>query len=597
MEKNNKKKINGFSKKYGFFAGMVLMATGMAVSVPNQVYAKDLYNVEIDQKVDTTEIENINKYFNCKIPMNKENKITKESNIYKLISFYEGKSEPQNGLYQIEKDPADNLAIAGGITIKYKQKIIDYLNSMYVDGTSNEEILNNVVNLINNGNVIGIPADFIDDIFIEEIQECRDSAIASAEDYFINLSESQIDMFTELNFRAGQEQTGECLKFIAAGNKIEDYTIRIERNMSEEQWNNQDLNIYTEVKEINDGIVTYYAYEKPFKGIDMNISIDNLKNIDIQKYVENTDSCQYDGDRRRCLLRQVVANEDVYNSDLNVSIPIILNNAGDCKYIVDGEEKTSGLIEYLSAVNKSRQQNIENDIIVENVEKESYEEVNSELETIKEEVVEENFESKSDNSNAMVEHNKSKKWWILSSIVGLATSAFMFIKKRVKRNKIKDKDDDIENKDDVIKYENRKKEFREKLTANSVEEKYLKAKKVRMLINAIEDDKESVQSLLEISPKKMNVIIEEANKEIEIYKNKKASSVQNNDEKIKYNKSKIIKCILENKNITNKILMMNQKERMCLKKTANKEILKYKESHKKIKSKDKKNSDDLVINE
>lgn len=120
-----KRKIKGISK-VSKRAGLVLAGTILS-ALPNIANYTDVHATSYEEQDQATDLE---RYFTCTDPIDENYQITVDSDIYKALAYYEGKSvgysAEEEGYYVI-KDPQENLAVAGGLTLKYQTEILDYL--------------------------------------------------------------------------------------------------------------------------------------------------------------------------------------------------------------------------------------------------------------------------------------------------------------------------------------------------------------------------------------------------------------------------------------------------------------------------------------
>lgn len=347
ITKTNNEKFK--TKKFIAKAGMVLAVAMLSSSVPQRIYANTNDTKEESILNDENNKTDLEKYFNCEVPMNEEYQVDVNSPIYKVIAFYEGKTNSIDGYYEIGLDPFGNPVIAGGLTLKYQNFLFDYLKQY---GNDMQEISNNISKLINEGQKVLIPEDMINSCFISEIQTCRNGVIDAAKIYGINLSENQINNLTELNFRYGKSSANNFLQHLSNNGEIKSFYIKLNRSMSLEEYNATRFKLYNEVQSIENGIVNYTAYVKPFNALGMDASIDNLTSIDIQKQVESTENDELDGDNRRHLARQIGIVYDVFVE--------MINSSGECLNIETGEK--TNITDYLESITSSKENNIQNNI-------------------------------------------------------------------------------------------------------------------------------------------------------------------------------------------------------------------------------------------
>lgn len=345
---NKKKKIKGFTTRVG-----ILLATAMLTLGPTikQASAKQ-YDTIKDQEENKDSKENkkesktdLEKYFNCQTPMNDNYKVDSQSEIYKILTYYEGREEAENGRFLIEKDAYNNLVVGSGLTIKYQDDVLEYLSNY---GNTTQEILDNVTQIIDSGTNVYIPESIIDQIFIKEVQRCRDAAINDAKSFGINLSENQINILTELNYRYGKGNSGKLLSSLVQGQKLEDFTVKVDRSLLLSQWENIHLKIPTDVTKVENGKVYYTAYVKPFNSLGKEATTQNLKSSNISECLEEASSDQLEGDWRRCLFRQVGIENDV--------LTLIKDKTGECIYWEDGKAQTSNIVDYLEYVESKREE-------------------------------------------------------------------------------------------------------------------------------------------------------------------------------------------------------------------------------------------------
>lgn len=574
-----KKKIKGFSKKYMSYAGIILAGALMGLS-PQKVSATE-NNIAYEQEINNeTDFE---KYFQSDVPMDTQSQITTESDIYKILSFYEGGAKAENGEFEIQLDPADNLVVASGLTVKFQETIIKYLTETY-----NQDI-ETIKERVKAGEKIDVPSDIIEKCFVDEIQNCRNNAIESAQKLNINLGESQINVLTELNYRYGKKQSESFLEFVSKGNKIEDYSVRILRSMKEDKWENSDIHIYSEVVSNEDGNINYYAYEKPFEALrNFSGSIKELDNMNIENEVEKTEM-QFEGDKRRALFRQI-------GIMYNVS-PIIINNDGICRCTIDGVTQEIPLTEYLSNYEK-KEQNNENQKI-ENQTDENKKEDSKELEDVLETVVdeintddidekekEEIHEIFQDNSSTKIEqskedeHNKQeetalvpvekkKKFNIfkLFASIGGATLAALGIKKT--KNAIKKEEKHL-------KQNSKRETWIKNIKLNSKEDEtklYETKRQLKVLFEVVERRENELPKFFKFSDITKRKLYIDVKSEIEKYKNR---STHTKEEKARFREVRDYEMILQNEEVIKKISRIKRIPRKLIHGKLEKDVYNYK---------------------
>lgn len=578
----DKKKIKGISKKYMHYAGFILAGALMGLS-PQKVSAND-YNIVYEQESNNeTDFE---KYFNSDIPMNNQDQITAESEIYQILNFYEGGIRSETGEFEMQLDPAYNLVVASGLTVKFQEPIINYLSETYAQDS--DKILEIIKEKVASGEKVTIPSNIIENCFINEIQTCRDNVINSAENLDINLSESQINVLTELNYRYGQKQSEAFLQFVLEGNNIEEYSVRIQRSMPETQWENSNLNIETEIISRENGIVTYNAYEKPFLALkEFDGSINELINLDIKSEVESAEM-QFNGDKRRALFRQIGIMCDV--------CPIVVNNDGICRYTIDGITYDSSLIDYLS--NYGKVQNIEEqDKYEPNKDKEELEntligvidgikqdsdsiDVNDILNSFQEDNIntgeQENVQDEEEKALVPVkEKNKFKFFKIFANLSGASLIALGVkkikdaIKKRKDSHKCEEKP--------LVELKDKRKMWLENIKVNmeqNKEKSYEFESKLKIFFEVVNRRENELPKLFEFSQASKKELYRDVKKEIVKYKTK---SVHTKVEKEEYREARDYKIILENEELIKKISKIKGFPRTLIYEKLKKDVFEYKQ--------------------
>lgn len=340
MEESNKRKIKGImNKKVRYYGSILAMAVTVLASKPDIAKAEET-RIETETKDEKNDLE---KYFDCDIPMNTNYKITAESDIYKALEFYESGTAPSNGYYKIEKDPLGFLVIGNGMTLKYQEGILSKL-SQY--GNNNTEILNTITDLIDSGETVLLPESIVQEETINEIQRCRDNAINAAEEYGINLSEAQINTLTELNYRYGKGNSKKLFKFLSNGGKLREFSISANRTMSEKNWD-KEYNTISKQADIDtysreNGKVKFTINIRPFNGLGMDATLENLENINLEEAISNAQNDYLSGDKRRFFARQIAMEYDEYFSN---DYFICLDKTGSCEIISTGEEVN--IVEYI----------------------------------------------------------------------------------------------------------------------------------------------------------------------------------------------------------------------------------------------------------
>jgi hypothetical protein len=386
MEENKKKIVRLNSnfgkkgKKYFVTAGLIatmaaeILASKGQDGFINKAQAQEM-NINDDEKSSKTDLE---KYFTCEVPMDEDYKVTTQSPIYKILEFYEKGTAPEGGYYVVEKDPKGLLVIGNGMTLKYQQEILDYLSNY---GSSNTEIISNVTKLVNSGEQVKIPETVIVNATLNAIQECRSNAIEAAKKYNINLSEIQINVLTEMNYRYGDGQAEKLFKSLAEGKNLRDFEV---------------------------------SNQKPFNGIEMDSSLENLKNINIKDETAKADNSTASGDIRRCLTRQIlIEDEEYFYEDGEPEYLICIDSKGTFRNIETGEN--INIVDYLEEKTAEKEENA-NEVVTEN--NQTLDEVNEvEITRIDEEDVQgtetytdknlSNTEEKTDESSNIVESNEA----------------------------------------------------------------------------------------------------------------------------------------------------------------------------------------------
>lgn len=342
--KENKRKIKGINKsakRYLVKAGTITaVATMILTSSPEKTLNK-AYAQEIEYDDNNFLKTDLEKYFTCNEPMNENYKVTTESDIYKVIEFYEKGTSPSNGYYMVEKDPKGLLVIGNGMTLKYQSEILEKLSNY---GNSEEEILTNVTKAVNSGEKVLILEEEVKQATINEIQRCRDKAIEAANKYDINLSESQINIFTELNYRYGKGQSEILCKHLSNGGKLREFSIS----------SNND---------------------QPFNGIGIDSSIENLEKINLEDKISHTQPDAQEGDKRRFFMRQIGIEHDIFE--------ICVDSKGNFKDIQTGED--IDIVEYLK-----QKEDVQNKAEIEEIEEIEGIEGIEKIEEIKQESIAEN---------------------------------------------------------------------------------------------------------------------------------------------------------------------------------------------------------------
>lgn len=430
MVKKNKRIIKGFSKKIG----IILLGTIMATTPINSNANKSLENKNLAQEQQNeTDLE---KYFNCEIPMDKNYKISYDSIIYKILSYYEGKPQAVDNNYEIEHDPYGNLVVANGLTVKYQPFLIEYLKDY---GSNSEEIENNINTLMNSGVKVYIPCNKIDEIIIQEIQKCRDNAIEIAEKYNINLSENQINVLTEMSYRYGKENIEGLFQHLINGGILEDFTIKLQRQMPESQWNETHFKNNVEVENVIDENIIYTIDIKPFNGLGKKITIENLESTDISTSLESAQSDQLEGDWRRCLFRQLGIEKD--------ELLLIKDKCGNGIYWEKGEQKETNILDFLKNIEnniKSEQKQEWKDNNERKIEKLLETSQKNEIQKDRYKVVS-NFETSKNNEtketeNSLIVNNQEDSLWykIISKLIkiGIISTGITIIKNLGKKNRV-----------------------------------------------------------------------------------------------------------------------------------------------------------------
>ena len=586
----DKRNIKGISKKYAHFTGFILAGVLMGLS-PQRVLAND-YNVIYEQESNNE--TDFKKYFNSDIPINNQSQITTESEIYKILEFYEGGAAAENSEFKIELDPAGNLVVTNGLTVKFQEPITNYLTETY------GEDIDKIKEKVKSGEKFVVPSNIIEKCLIDEIQKCRDSVINSAKNLNINLGESQINVLTELNYRYGKEQSEDFLKFVLEGKNIEDYSVRTLRSMSEEQWKNSNIQIYTEVVSNEDGVVTYYAYEKPFGALkDFDGSIDELAKIDIEKEVEKTEM-QFNGDKRRALFRQIGIMYDVS--------PIIINDQGTCRYTINGITYESPLSDYLS---NYEQQNIEqpnteqSNIEQPNIDEQKLEntlvtvideikpnldetEANEILEIFQDDSsteIEQNEKIKQYEENEQVEQKetalipieKKKKiniFKILATLGGMALTALGI--KKAKDTITKGKEKNKFEEEPTLKVRDKRKKWLKNIEINAeenVDKLYEVKRRLKVLFEVVDRREDELPKFFKFSDATKRELYREVKNEIIKYKTK---SVHTREEKQRYREVRDYEIILQNEKFIKNISKIKKMPRKLILKQLEKDVYSYK---------------------